>query len=116
MAIPWDDMWPEIQEEWRRTRGNVQMSPTAHAEFKRLLDELEEEGKRRELATALEAGFSSVEEHEEALHKEYRERELEARKRVEEETGKTWDEYWATHPQRQKTPEEHFPHCDCHGT
>ena len=116
MAMPWDIMLLEIQEEWRRTRGNVQISPTAYAEFVRVDNEWKEETKRRLLAAALEAGFSSPEEHEEAFHKEFEERELEARKRVEEETGKTWDEYWATHPQRQKTPEELFPHCDCHGT
>ena len=91
------------------------MSPTAFAEWVRVDEERKEEMKRRQLAAALEAGFSSIEEQEEAFHKEFRERELAARERVEKETGKTWEEYWATHPQRQKRPEELFPHCDCHG-
>lgn len=116
MEPPWRNKWPEIQEEWKRMPGDNQLSPTAREKLWRLSEELTEARERRELASALEAGFSSYKEYEEAILEEDREREERFRQRVEEETGKTWEEYWATHPQRQKTPPEPFPQCDCEGT
>ena len=116
MAIPWDDIGPEIQEQMKRkSRGEVQMSPTALQEYKRQEEEWWQEVKRMQLAAVQKIGYSSLEAAEEALLKEDMEREAEARIRVEKETGKTWDEYWATHPQQQKTPPELLPPCDCDG-
>ncbi|KAF7511799.1 hypothetical protein GJ744_003530 [Endocarpon pusillum] len=63
----------------------------------------------------LEAGFTCFEEYDRARRKEAEEQRADWRKRVEEETGKTWEEYWKTHPQRAKTPPEPFPGCDCEG-
>ena len=85
-------------------------------QFMRESDQREEEIKQRHLARALEAGFASIEEHTEARIKEEREANARYRERIERETGKTWEEYWATHPQREKTPPAPRPVCDCEGT
>ena len=115
VATPWDEMWPEIEEETKRMPGEIQMSSTAYQEFVRWDEEWQAKIKQRKLASALEAGFSSFKDYEEAVLKEDEDREAKCRKRVEKETGKTWEEYWATHPQQQKTPPEPFPQCDCDG-
>ncbi|KAL9117111.1 MAG: hypothetical protein Q9187_006354 [Circinaria calcarea] len=82
----WDNTWPEIREEMRRKRGEVQMSPTALQEYMRQEEEWRQEVKRIQLAAVQKAGYSSLEAATEALLKKHMEHEVEARKRVEEET------------------------------
>ena len=116
MTLPIDHIFAEMRERWKREDANVKWtSPTAYEAFLREQRKWEEEANRRTLAAALEKGFSSAEEYREALRKQDREIERIARERVEEETGKPWQEYWATHPQQEKTPPNPFPQCDCKG-
>ena len=86
----------------------------ASQDYSRFRREIFEKIERVKLAEALKAGFSSYEEFENDTLMKERERNAEWAKRIEEETGMTVEEYWATHPQREKTPLEFSSQCDCH--
>ncbi|MCJ1402226.1 hypothetical protein MMC11_005446 [Xylographa trunciseda] len=83
--------------------------------IRRYSDRRRKEREQEWLAEALEAGFSSVEEHLEAKTREDIERHKRWKTRMEEESGMPFDEWWANHPQREKTPVKLFPQCDCEG-
>ena len=115
MACVWDQVLPEIQDHIRSTTEGCHLSTPVYNNIIQEHHERTKERKRERLARALEAGFSSVEEHRIALSKENAEQELRWMKRMEEESGIPFVEWWANHPQREETPVELFPHCDCDG-
>ena len=106
-------MLPKIEPETIQTHPDAQRADAAYDEFERRFAELTERAHQRALAAARKAGFSSVEEYREATDKETARLAACARKRIEKETGKSWEQFWATHPQRERTPPKSFPRCNC---
>ena len=67
---------------------------------------------------AIAEGFSSGKEYEDYQMEKWGERDREYARRLEEECkllGKTVEQYWAEHPQRDLSPLPPPPQCDCDG-
>lgn len=85
---------------------------------KRLQEKRLAEKDQRLEAMAIAKGFPSWKEYKDYQMERWGERDREYARRLEEECkllGKTVEQYWAEHPQRDRSPPPPPPPCDCDG-